>query len=119
MFAIVRKFTLRRGSAPEVTRRVEESLVPLLRQLSGFRGYYLFDGGPDVVVSIRIFDTAEHALASNEVATAWIRNNVLEFTKGMPEVMAGDVIVATPSKLGTRERQNRALSPTPQDSGSK
>ena len=94
MFAIVRKFTLRRGAAAEVARRVEESLVPLLRELPGFLDYYLFDGGPDVVVSIRIFDSAEHALASNEVAAAWIRNNVLEFTKGMPEVMAGDVLVA-------------------------
>jgi heme-degrading monooxygenase HmoA len=94
MFAIVRKFTLRRGSAGEVARRVEETLVPLLREMPGFLDYYLFDGGPDVVVSIRIFDTAEHALASNEVASAWIRNNVLEFTRGMPEVMAGDVIVS-------------------------
>src|SRR5690242_16912879 len=94
MFAIVRKFTLRRGSAAEVTRRVEESLVPLLRQLSGFQEYYLFDGGPDVLVSIRIFDSAAEALASNELAAAWIRNNVLEFTKGMPEVMAGEVFVS-------------------------
>jgi len=68
-------------------------LVPLLRQLPGFRNYYLFDGGPDVLVSIRIFDSAEQALASNELASAWIRNNVLELTKGMPEVMAGNVIV--------------------------
>lgn len=93
MFAIVRKFTLRRGAAPEVARRVEESLVPLLRQLPGFRNYYLFDGGPDVLVSIRIFNSADEALASNELAATWIRNNVLEFTKGMPEVMAGEVMV--------------------------
>jgi len=93
MFAIVRKFNLRRGSASEVARRVNESLVPLLRQLPGFRNYYLFDGGPDVLVSIRIFDSADEALASNELAATWIRENVLEFTRGMPEVMAGDVIV--------------------------
>ena len=94
MFTIVRKFTLRRGSATEVKRRVHESFVPLLRDLPGFRAYYLFDGGPDVLVSIRVFDSADEALASNEIAAAWIRNNVLEFTKGMPEVMAGEVLVA-------------------------
>ncbi|HET7880950.1 MAG TPA: antibiotic biosynthesis monooxygenase [Acetobacteraceae bacterium] len=93
MFAIVRKFNLRRGSGPEVARRVNDSLVPLLRQLPGFRSYYLFAGGPDVLVSIRIFDSADEALASNELAAAWIRDNVLEFTRGMPEVMSGDVIV--------------------------
>ena len=94
MFTIVRKFTLTRGSAEEVTRRVKASFVPLLRELPGFREYLLFDGGPDVLVSIRVFDTAEHALASHEVATQWIRDNVLEFTKGMPEVTAGQVLVA-------------------------
>jgi hypothetical protein len=46
-----------------------------------------------VLVSIRIFDSADQALASNELAAAWIRNNVLEFTKGMPQVMAGEVVV--------------------------
>jgi hypothetical protein len=93
MFTIVRKFTLTRGSAGEVTRRVQDSFVPLLRELPGFRGYYLLDGGPDVLISIRMFDSADEALASNEVAATWIRNNVLEFTKGMPEVMAGNVLV--------------------------
>jgi len=53
----------------------------------------MFESEPDVLVSIRVFDSADEALASNEVAAGWIRNNVLEFVKGMPEVMAGDVLV--------------------------
>jgi hypothetical protein len=94
MFTIIRKFTLTRGSVEEVTRRVRDSFVPLLRELPGFREFYLLDGGPDVLISIRVFDTADEALASNEIAANWMRNNVLEFTKGMPEVMAGNVLVA-------------------------
>jgi hypothetical protein len=62
--------------------------------MPGFRGYYLLNGGPDVLVSIRIFDSATEALASNEIAANWMRDNVLEFTKGMPEVLAGNVLVA-------------------------
>jgi heme-degrading monooxygenase HmoA len=94
MFTIIRKFALTRGSANEVTRRVEDSFVPLLRNLPGFRGYYLLDGGPDVLISIRVFDSADEALASNEIAANWLRNHVLEFTKGMPEVIAGNVLVS-------------------------
>jgi heme-degrading monooxygenase HmoA len=94
MFTIVRRFTLTRGWADEVARRVQDSFVPLLRELPGFREYYLFESGPDVLVSIRVFDSADEALTSNGVAANWIRNNVLEFTKGMPEVMAGNVLVA-------------------------
>jgi hypothetical protein len=94
MFIIVRRFRLTRGSAKEVTRRVRDSFVPLLQGLPGFRDYYLFESAPDVIVSIRVFDSAEEALASNEVAANWIRENVLEFVKGMPEVMAGNGLVA-------------------------
>jgi hypothetical protein len=94
MFTIVRKFTLARGSAEKVAQRVQDSFVPLLQEPPGFRGYYLLDGGPDMLISIRVFDSADEALASNEIAADWMRNNVLEFTKGMPEVMAGNVLVA-------------------------
>ena len=59
-----------------------------------FREYYLLEGGQDVLVSIRVFDSADEALASNEIAANWMRDNVLEFVKGMPEVMAGAVLVA-------------------------
>jgi hypothetical protein len=73
---------------------VEDSFVPQLRDLPRFRSYYLLDGGPDVLISIRVFDSADEALASNEIATNWLRNNVLGFTKGMPEAMAGNALVA-------------------------
>jgi hypothetical protein len=94
MFTIVRRFRLARGSAEEVARRVNVSFVPLLRELPGFREYYLIEGGPNVLVSIRVFDSADEAFASNEIAANWMRDNVLEFVKGMPEVMAGNVLVA-------------------------
>jgi hypothetical protein len=32
--------------------------------------------------------------ASNATAADWVRNNVLEFTGGMPEVMVGNALVA-------------------------
>jgi heme-degrading monooxygenase HmoA len=94
MFTIIRKFRLTRGSAEEVSQRVRESFVPLLQELPGFRRYYLLESGPDVLISIRVFDSADEALASNEIAATWMRKNVLEFVKGMPEVMAGNVLVA-------------------------
>lgn len=50
--------------------------------------------GPHVIITITIFDNAGAALVSNEKATAWVRNNVPEFARGMPEVMVGDVLIA-------------------------
>ena len=94
MFTSIRRYTVRRGSAQELAQRVEDGFVPLVRQIQGFRGYYLLDGGPDVLITISMFDSADEALASNETAAGWVRNNVLEFTRGMPEVMVGNVLIA-------------------------
>jgi hypothetical protein len=94
MFTSIKKYNLKRGSAEELAGRVQESFVPIVRQMQGFRGYYLLDGGPDVFITISIFDTFEEALASNEKAAAWIRNNVLELIKGLPEVMTGSALIA-------------------------
>ena len=94
MFVAVRKYRVRRGSAAEWARRVQEGFVPLMRDLEGFQGYYLVDGGEDVVITVSMFDSADAALVSNTKAADWVRHNVLEFARGMPEVMVGDVLVA-------------------------
>jgi hypothetical protein len=72
---------------------VQEGFVPLLRQMPGFRGYYLLDGGPDVLITISMFDGVDEAVASNVAAADWVRNNVLEFTRGMPEIMIGNALI--------------------------
>ena len=94
MFASIRRYNVRRGSAEHLARRVQEGIVPMMRQIQGFRSYYLLDGGPDVLITVSIFDSADEAFASNEKAADWVRNNVLEFTKGMSEVMVGDALIA-------------------------
>ncbi len=93
MFTSIRKYTVRRGSVPELALRVRDGFLPLMRQIDGFKGYYLLDGGPDVLITVSIFESAAAALASNEKAAAWVRDNVLEFTRGMPDVMVGNVLV--------------------------
>ena len=94
MFASVRKYKVRRGSVEELARRVQADFVPLVRQMKGFQSYYLLNGGPDFLITISIFDSSDASFASNEKAADWMRNNVLEFTRGMPEVMVGNALVA-------------------------
>ena len=68
--------------------------MPLIRDMPGFQSYYLLDGGPDVLITISRFETPDEAFASNQKAADWVRNNVLEFTKGLPEVMVGNTLIA-------------------------
>jgi heme-degrading monooxygenase HmoA len=94
MFISIRKYQVKPGSAPEWARRVRTGFVPLIKELPGFRGYYLLDGGQDVIIAIGMFDSADEALISNEKAADWVRDNVLEFARRLPEVMVGDVLIA-------------------------
>ena len=94
MFTTPWENSVQRGSVEELAARVREGFVPLVRQMRGFKGYYLLDGGSDVLITISVFDSADQALASNEKAADWVRNNVLEFTKGVPEVTVGNVLIA-------------------------
>jgi len=94
MFIAVRRYRVRRGATADLAQRVREGFVPLMRELTGFRGYYLLEGGPNELITISMFDSADEALVSNEKATDWVRNNVMEFVRGMPEIMVGNVLIA-------------------------
>ena len=94
MFSSIRRYTVERGSVEELTRQVRDGFLPLVRRMKGFKGYYLVNGGQNVVIAMSVFETAEEALASNEVAADWIRNNVLESKAGLPEVIVGDVLIS-------------------------
>ena len=66
----------------------------LMKEASGFRGYYIFDAGGGVAGSVTLFETREAAEAANEKALAWIRGSLSDLIDGDPEVIAGEVLAA-------------------------
>ena len=100
-YMAIRQYQIIPGTGEEFLHRVQEGFVPLTRQMPGFRAYYLLDGGPDVLITISMFDSADEAVASNVAAADWVRNNVLDLTKGMPEIMIGNALIAEVEESGT------------------
>lgn len=94
MFSSIRTYKVTRGTVEELTRRAREGFVPLVRRMPGFRGYYLVNSGPDALIAISVFETAEEALASNDMAADWVRSNILESAAGAPEIIIGDVVIS-------------------------
>jgi hypothetical protein len=79
----------------EVVRRVETGLVPILREIPGFRGYHAVECEGGVDISVTLFEDEEGARASNERAAAWAKENLAEFSDGRPpEMLVGRVLVA-------------------------
>jgi hypothetical protein len=77
----------------EVTAKVNETLVPQLRQLPGFAGYYLIEAGNGVLSSLGLFETPEQADESTKVVTKWITDeNFNTAIPNAPKITSGKVV---------------------------
>jgi hypothetical protein len=78
----------------ELTKKVDETLMPRLSKLPGFEGYYLIEAGNGVMSSVDIFDNSAQADESTRVASTWVREEKLETAlPNPPKITGGEVIV--------------------------
>ena len=62
MHATIRRYeSVDRDREIELTKKVNESLMPRLSKLPGFSGYYLIEAQDGVMTSINLFDTSANA----------------------------------------------------------
>jgi hypothetical protein len=77
----------------ELSRKVNDGLIPRLTTLDGFHGYVLTEGGQGVVKSMTFFDTTAQAEDSNRVAAEWMKEEKLEaLVPNAPKVAVREVI---------------------------
>ena len=77
----------------ELTGKVNEKLVPELRKLPGFAGYYLIEAGNGVLSSLGLFETSEQADESTKVVAQWIRDeNFDSAMPNAPKITSGKVV---------------------------
>ena len=77
----------------EVVERVNETLVPQLRELPGFSGYYVLDAGNGVISSVSLFETSEQAEESTKLVAEWISDENLETAiPNAPKITSGKVV---------------------------
>jgi hypothetical protein len=95
MHATVRRYEgIDQSRTDELTKKVDETLLPRLSKLPGFEGYYLIEAGNGVMSSIGLFTTASQADESTRVAADWVREEKLETAlPNPPKITDGEVIV--------------------------
>jgi hypothetical protein len=95
MHATVRRYEgVDQNRTEELTKKVDETLVPRLSNLAGFEGYYLIEAGNGVMSSIGLFDTSAQADESTRVAANWVREEKLETAlPNPPKITDGEVVV--------------------------
>ena len=94
MFAIIRRHDgVDQNRTTELTSKVNETLVPKLNKLPGFKGYYLIDAGNGVFSSLSLFETPEQGMESTKIVATWIRDEKLEtFIPNEPMITSGKVV---------------------------
>ena len=74
MFATIRRYEgVDQNRTVELTGKVNETLVPKLSNLDGFKGYYLIEAGNGIFSSLGLFETSEQADESTKVAASWLQ----------------------------------------------
>ena len=91
--------TIRRFEGVDMTRmnevvgKVNETLIPQLRELPGFNGYFLIEADNGIQSSLSLFETREQADESTKVVTKWISDE--DFNKAIPnppKITSGKVV---------------------------
>jgi len=95
MYAMIRSYAAT-GSVEEIVRRVEASVLPMLRAHPGFRGYWA-GRSENGVFSISFFDSRAEAEDAHNQVRGIVAANLAELLPQPPVVTAGEVLVtATP-----------------------
>jgi hypothetical protein len=91
--------TIRRYEGVDSTRmsdvvgKVNTTLVPQLKELPGFSGYYLIEAGNGVLSSFGLFETREQADESKTLVTKWISDeNFTAAIPNPPKITSGKVV---------------------------
>ena len=94
MFAIIRRYDgVDQNRSAELTRNVNQTLVPKLEKLSGFAGYWLIEAGNGVFSSLSLFETPEQAKESTEIVASWMRDEKLDTAiPNEPKITSGKVV---------------------------
>ena len=94
MHAIIRRYDgVDQNRTTELTSKVNETLVPKLNKLPGFKGYYLIDAGNGVFTSLGLFETPEQGMESTKFVTTWIREEKLDtILPNEPKITSGKIV---------------------------
>ena len=94
MHALIRRYDgVDQNRSTELTNKVNETLLPKLNKLPGFKGYYLIDAGEGVFSSLGLFETSEQGMESTKLVTTWLREQKLDtILPNEPKVTSGRVV---------------------------
>jgi hypothetical protein len=78
-----------------LARRARTQLLPIIRELEGFKSLKLVKVDEDTVAIIIVFQTRAQVEAANEEVQNIVRTKLAQYAPNPPEVMLGDILWET------------------------
>jgi hypothetical protein len=91
MHASVRRYRVRDIDA--LVSKVEDEFVDQIKEIDGFVGYYVIDGGDGTAASVTVGEDANAVAESVRLAGNWVRESASDLVDGDPDVTLGEVRV--------------------------
>jgi hypothetical protein len=94
MHATIRRYEgVDAARTSEVASKVQQTLVPQLRKLPGFAGYYLIEADNGVLSSLGLFETSEQGDESTKIVAKWITDENFDTAiPNAPKITSGKVV---------------------------
>ena len=94
MHATIRRYDgVDQNRSAELTRKVNETLVPKLEKLPGFAGYFLVEAGNGIFSSLSLFETPEQGMEASKFVASWIRDEkLMTLIPNEPKITSGQVV---------------------------
>jgi hypothetical protein len=85
--------TYRVTDAEELSHRVRDEFVPMVRDVPGFIAYYIVDHGGGAISSITICEDREGVEESTTRAADWVSERAAPLIESGPEIRIGEITV--------------------------
>jgi len=94
LFAAIRRAKVKPGMAGEFAKRVAAGALPVMKQMDGFKGYYLIAGAEDTIIAVSLFTNKTVADTSTATLMPWIKENLVALLASPTEPIEGEVLVS-------------------------
>jgi hypothetical protein len=97
MFVTIRRYSpkngaINRASLDLLRRQMQDEFLPIIRQIPGFRAYYVVSLDDRELMTLSLCDTAESSAESARCAAEYTVRNPLVYELGRPDITEGQVL---------------------------
>ncbi|HVM77730.1 MAG TPA: hypothetical protein VMU06_01845 [Stellaceae bacterium] len=79
--------------AAEFAKRVKAGALPAMKQMEGFKAYYLVAGADDTIIAVSLFSSKTVAEGSTQKLMPWIKENLGPLLASPTEATDGEVLI--------------------------